>query len=114
MKKKKEKTHQESFQLEIRVRCRERKEEKEVGNKSQESGRVASQERKGRGESRTCKYYISREEDGSTKRMRKKNGGTSVRENETLQILIKIKPPGGSFRKSAQLFKAAHSDQPQC
>ena len=36
--------------------------------------------------------------------------------NETLKILIKIKLLGGSLRErenQLQLFKAAHSDQPQ-
>lgn len=44
MKKEKEETHQESFQLEIRVRRMRGKKEKEVGNKSQ--GRVGEWHRK--------------------------------------------------------------------
>lgn len=62
MKKDKEETQQESFQLERRIRCCERKKEKERGQKEPgESGRVASQERKGReeheGDPRTANFH---------------------------------------------------------
>lgn len=49
-KKRRRKHTRKAFQMEIRGRCTERKKEKEAGNKSQESGREAMQERKGRGE----------------------------------------------------------------
>lgn len=115
---KEEETHKKSFQQEIKVRCREQKKEKEVGNKSQESGRVASQERKGR--KKAEKAWVEHANITFPEKMMKeqrqweKNWGPSLRENETLKILIKIEMLGGSFRKSAQLFRAAHSDQPQC
>lgn len=120
MKKKKEEedeeeeTHQESFQREIRVRCRERKKEKEVDNKSQEEwasgiARKKRQRRERVGHANT-KFPEKRMEE--QRQGEEKNGGAGVRENETLKILIKIKMLGGSFRKSAQLLKAAHSDQP--
>ncbi len=109
MNNKKEETHQEGFQLEIRVRCRERKKGKEVGNKSQESGREALTERKGRGESEwNTQTQNFRGRGWRSKENEKHNRGASVRENETLKILIKIKLPGGSFRKSALHPKAAH------
>lgn len=72
--------------------------------KIQKCGRVASQ-----GKKRHSKWDMQTQNRERTKRREKKNVEASVRENETAQILIKIKSVSGSFRKSARLLKVAHT-----
>lgn len=69
---------QESFQGEIRVRCRE----KDMGNKSQESGRVASQGKKRQRREQVGHANITFPENRmEEQRESGKNGGGSMGEN---------------------------------
>lgn len=89
--------------------------ETEVGNKSQESGRVVHCKKEKAEQSKWDMQTAHFQRRGWKNKENEEgeNGRASVRENETIKILIKIKMPAGSFRKSAQLFKNARSDQPQ-
>lgn len=70
-----------------------------MGNKSQKSGRVVLQERKGRGE-QVGHANTTFPEMGMVEQ--NESGRKWGRENKTLKILIKIKMLSGSFRKSSE------------